>query len=72
MVEGHTDNIGGAAPNKALSQARAQAVRSALAQRGLDVARMDATGYGFDKPVGPNDTPEGRATNRRIEIKAAN
>ncbi len=71
-VEGHTDNIGGAAPNKALSQARAAAVMAALAKRGLDATRMDATGYGFDKPLGTNDTPEGRAANRRIEIKAAN
>ncbi len=71
-VEGHTDNIGGAAPNKALSQARAQAVRSALAQRGLDAARLDAVGYGFDKPIAPNETAQGRAANRRIEIKTVN
>lgn len=69
-IEGHTDNVGPAAMNKALSQARAEAVRQALAQRGLPAERMGAGGFGMERPAAPNETAEGRARNRRIEFKA--
>jgi outer membrane protein OmpA-like peptidoglycan-associated protein len=67
-VEGHTDDRGGAAVNRKLSQARAEAVRKALVDRGVDAARLAAKGFGPSRPVAPNDTAEGRDANRRVEI----
>lgn len=68
-VEGHTDNTGGLAINESLSRRRAEAVRAALIQRGVAPARIIAAGYGPAQPVGDNTTDEGRALNRRIEIR---
>jgi outer membrane protein OmpA-like peptidoglycan-associated protein len=69
LIEGHTDNAGGAATNLALSDQRAAAVKAALvAQFGLDGARITTKGFGDTKPVGPNATALGRAQNRRVEI----
>jgi OOP family OmpA-OmpF porin len=68
-VEGHTDNTGGAAINEDLSRRRAEAVRAALIQRGVAPSRLIATGYGPARPIGDNATEEGRAQNRRIEIR---
>jgi outer membrane protein OmpA-like peptidoglycan-associated protein len=68
-VEGHTDNLGGTAYNLALSQKRAEAVRAALVERyDIDPARLRATGLGETRPVETNDTIEGRAHNRRVEL----
>jgi len=67
-VEGHTDNTGVREANQALSQARAESTRAYLAGRGIDSARVDAVGHGADQPLTSNDTPEGRAANRRTEI----
>jgi outer membrane protein OmpA-like peptidoglycan-associated protein len=67
-IEGHTDNRGGANLNQALSQQRADAVLQALVQRGVARARITAVGMGADRPVAPNDTPQGRARNRRVEV----
>jgi len=65
---GHTDSVGGLAPNIALSQARAEAVRDRLiAAHGVDGARIEAHGVGFLAPVAPNTTFEGREANRRVE-----
>jgi OOP family OmpA-OmpF porin len=66
-IEGHTDNVGDAAANKALSQRRADAVRQALIDRfGVDGARLTAVGYGLEKPIADNGTAAGRAQNRRV------
>ncbi len=66
---GHTDNVGGADFNLKLSTARAEAVKTYLMQKGVAAERIVARGYGETSPVAPNDTPEGRAANRRTELK---
>jgi len=68
-VEGHTDNTGSLEFNEQLSRRRAEAVRAALIQRGVAPARILAAGYGQARPIGDNETEEGRALNRRIEIR---
>jgi outer membrane protein OmpA-like peptidoglycan-associated protein len=68
-AEGHTDSTGGAELNRKLSLARAEAVKTFLHEMGVPEPRMKgAKGFGPDKPVAPNDTAEGRAKNRRVEI----
>jgi outer membrane protein OmpA-like peptidoglycan-associated protein len=67
-VEGHTDNVGRAAANQALSQQRAEAVVAWLAGHGIDAARLSATGLGDSKPVADNASEDGRAKNRRVEL----
>ncbi|GAB4028532.1 OmpA family protein [Spirosoma gilvum] len=66
---GYTDNTGSAAINKKLSQERADSVMSELVKLGIDKSRLEAEGYGPEHPVASNDTPEGRAENRRIAIR---
>jgi outer membrane protein OmpA-like peptidoglycan-associated protein len=69
LIEGHTDNVGQAAANLALSEARANAVKAALVtQFGIEEGRITTQGLGDTKPAVPNATPEGRAQNRRVEI----
>ncbi len=67
-IDGHTDNTGDAERNHELSQQRADAVKAALIERGMNAERLDAVGFGQENPVADNDTEEGRAQNRRIEI----
>jgi outer membrane protein OmpA-like peptidoglycan-associated protein len=67
-VVGHTDAVGSADYNRDLSLRRAEAVVAALVERGVDPARLDAEGRGFDDPVAGNDTDAGRAANRRVEV----
>jgi outer membrane protein OmpA-like peptidoglycan-associated protein len=66
-VAGHTDNVGRAEANRELSQRRAEAVRDYLVDQGIDGVRIEAVGYGAERPIAPNDTEEGRQKNRRIE-----
>lgn len=68
-ISGHTDNVGTAVYNKKLSENRAKAVVDYLVSRGITQARLQFAGYGFDKPIAPNDTEEGRQQNRRTEFK---
>jgi OOP family OmpA-OmpF porin len=67
-IEGHTDNVGTPASNKALSEARAKSVMDALVKGGVVASRLSAVGWGQEKPVADNRTEEGRAKNRRVEI----
>lgn len=67
-VEGHTDNRGGEAHNQALSNARAEAVRSRLLEAGTDANRLTAAGFGQGRPVADNGTEAGRSANRRVEL----
>jgi OmpA-OmpF porin, OOP family len=68
-IEGHTDSVGSADANQALSELRAQAVLRYLVQRyEIDEARLEAAGLGQTSPVDSNDTPEGRQNNRRVEL----
>lgn len=68
-IGGHTDADGDDAANMALSHARAAAVVAYLADKGVDAARLTATGYGETKPIAANDTPANKQLNRRTELK---
>jgi OOP family OmpA-OmpF porin len=69
LVEGHTDDRGGFERNEKLSQERAESVKKHLIDEcGVDPSRIDANGCGYSKPRFPNDTPENRQENRRVEI----
>ncbi len=68
-VEGHTDSIGSAESNQALSEARAQAAKDWFIASGIAPERVFAVGYGETRPIGDNETEEGRAMNRRIEFR---
>lgn len=70
-IEGHTDNVGGAATNLTLSQQRAAAVKAWLVRNGIDGMRLTTEGLGDSRPVGGNDTDQGRAKNRRVELVRA-
>ncbi len=67
-VEGHTDNVGAAAYNAALSKRRAESVARQLVAIGWPADAIERRGFGPDKPVADNATPEGRAQNRRVVI----
>lgn len=69
QIDGHTDNTGNAAYNLILSQKRADAVLEYLASKGVERNRMEAKGYGQEKPITGNDSPAQRAQNRRVELK---
>jgi outer membrane protein OmpA-like peptidoglycan-associated protein len=69
QLEGHTDNIGNAADNLKLSENRAKAVVNYLISKGVDSKRLAAKGFGATQPIADNTTDEGRAQNRRTELK---
>ena len=67
-IQGHTDATGDAEYNEQLGEARAEAVRRFLSRDGIALNRMATISYGEEAPVAPNDTPDGRAQNRRVAI----
>jgi len=68
-IKGHTDSIGSMGYNQTLSERRAEAVRDYFVSKGVDPSRMSTRGLGETQPIATNETPEGRAENRRIEIE---
>jgi OOP family OmpA-OmpF porin len=68
-VSGYTDSRGNAQSNVALSQARAESVKAYLAGKGVAASRISAKGFGADSPIADNGTAEGRAKNRRVEVR---
>ena len=68
-VEGHSDNVGAASINKSISAKRASAIFDYLVAKGIDPNRLLTIGYGSEKPIAGNETEEGRAQNRRVELK---
>ena len=68
QISGYTDNTGNTQDNIVLSEARANAVKKYLSNKGIDNNRIIAKGYGSSNPKASNDTAEGRANNRRVEI----
>lgn len=67
-VEGYTDNSGDPASNLTLSQNRADAVKTQLISMGVNASRLTSKGFGDTKPISDNNTPEGKANNRRVEF----
>ncbi|MGA2607715.1 MAG: OmpA family protein [Terriglobia bacterium] len=67
-IEGHTDSTGDAAKNLDLSKRRAESVKGALVKLGISPDRLTTEGFGQTKPLAPEDTPQGRAENRRVEF----
>lgn len=72
VIEGHTDNVGDPAINLKLSQDRAETVRQLLLSFGVEPGRVEARGYGKNHPRADNTTVEGRALNRRVEVRLTN
>lgn len=68
-VAGHTDNVGDPASNRTLSMGRATSVRDRLVSQGIAASRLVVNGYGDTKPMETNDTEEGKAKNRRTELR---
>ncbi len=69
LISGHTDNTGNAAANQTLSAARAKAVADYLVKKGVVANRLTSQGFGATQPIAPNTTDEGKAQNRRVELK---
>jgi len=69
-IDGHTDSVGSDAYNMKLSERRANAARDYLVSQGIDASRITTQGFGESKPIASNDTEEGRAQNRRVEVLA--
>ena len=67
-IEGHTDNVGSEKSNRTLSESRAKSVMNALVSKGINVSRIQYKGWGQTKPIADNNTEEGKAKNRRVEI----
>lgn len=68
LVEGHTDSSGSDAHNQKLSEQRSQSVAMLLTALDVDKSRLTIKGYGESQPIASNETTEGRAVNRRVEI----
>lgn len=68
-IQAYTDSMGEAAYNQTLSEQRANSVRDYMIGKGIAANRMEAKGYGESRPVADNGTRDGRAENRRVELK---
>ena len=68
-LSGYTDNVGTEAYNQALSERRVNSVRDYVVKKGIENSRISGQGFGESKPIADNKTAEGRAKNRRVEIK---
>jgi len=68
VVEGHTDNVGSEEYNQTLSEHRAENVMNFLIEQGVSESRLSAIGYGLSRPIADNETKEGRAKNRRVDL----
>ena len=68
-IEGHTDSSGSQAFNQRLSENRAKSIMEYLINKGIDGGRLSSKGFGPSKPISSNDTPGGRAKNRRVEVR---
>ncbi len=69
MIQGYTDNVGSAEYNQGLSERRAHAVMMYLKKKGVEPKRLSTVGYGFKNPVASNDTKQGKAKNRRVQLE---
>ncbi len=67
-IDGHTDDVGNAKANLASSKKRSDSVKKYLVGKNVDAARLKTDGFGDTRPVGPNNTEEGKALNRRVEL----
>ncbi|HLS05570.1 MAG TPA: OmpA family protein, partial [Wenzhouxiangella sp.] len=67
-IEGHTDSTGSTSANLRISEQRAEAVKNALVELGVDAGRIRAVGMGEDFPIASNDSAEGRSQNRRVDV----
>ena len=67
-IEGHTDSDGDETSNQTLSEQRAESVKKALTEVGIESSRLQTKGWGESKPIDNNDSPEGKANNRRVEF----
>jgi len=71
-IAGHTDNVGTGESNRILSQGRAESVMGYLVSKGIAQSRITAVGYGYTQPIADNSTENGRALNRRTEVRILN
>ena len=69
IINGHTDSTGSAAYNQKLSEKRAVSVKNEIVKQGISAERLEAKGYGEEKPIASNKTREGRQKNRRVEAE---
>ncbi len=67
-ISGHTDNVGARTANMTLSKRRAESVKKYLVSKGIAADRFEVMYFGPDKPIAPNNTEDGRARNRRVEM----
>ena len=67
-IDGHTDNVGPATYNMKLSERRANSIMKYFVDHGVNAERLTIKGFGLTKPAAGNDTKEGRAKNRRVEL----
>ena len=71
VIEGHTDSTGPDGYNQGLSERRAEAVQGYLVDHGVSPSNLSTVGYGEAQPVADNSTREGRALNRRVELRVS-